>query len=86
VQHIGEHKGAPGIWIDFDAGMRKLLAPEYALPHLRPANASDATTPPNPAEKCDYCGGRPVVVAVAGPSGTQRCCERHRRDLAADAQ
>jgi hypothetical protein len=83
VQHIGEHKGAPAIWIDFDAATRKLLAAEYALPHLRPAEDSAATTPPDSTERCDYCGGRPVVVSVAGPTGTQRCCEQHRKELAA---
>jgi hypothetical protein len=84
IAHIADHKGRPAVWVDFDTGARRLLEVEYALPHLRPRSPRDATTPASPAERCDYCGGRPVVLTVAGSDKVRRCCDTHRGDLAKD--
>src|ERR1700723_3786274 len=45
IVHAGEYKAMPGVWIDFDAGMRKLLDIQHALPHLRPRRPQDTATP-----------------------------------------
>lgn len=84
IAHVGDYKTVPAVWIDFDAGVRRTLEIQYALPHLRPRRPQDAATPADPKERCDYCGGRPVVVSVTGPGGTRRCCDTHRADLAGD--
>ena len=84
IARIGDYKGASAIWIDFDTGTRRALAVEFALPHLRPRSPRDARTPADPKERCDYCGGRPVTVTVAGSDKVRRCCDTHRSDLAKD--
>lgn len=84
IVHIGEYKGVPALWIDFDTGMRRTLEIEYVLPNLRPRRRQDTTTPADPKERCDYCGSRPVVVTVAGSDWVRRCCSTHRADLAKD--
>jgi hypothetical protein len=84
IAHIGDYKGVPALWIDFDTGARRTLEIEVALPYLRPRRPQDATTPADPKERCDYCGGRPVVVTVTGSDRVRRCCSTHRADLAKD--
>ena len=84
IVHVGDHKGRPALWVDFETGARRLLDVEYALPHRRPRSPRDATTPADPAEQCDYCGGRPVTVTVAGSDKVRHCCDTHRGDLAKD--
>lgn len=81
VAHVGQDRGVPALWINFDAGMRKELAPEYALPHLRPLAMEDQVTQADPAEQCDYCGGRPMVVTVVGADRSQRVCGQHKAQL-----
>lgn len=81
---IGDHKGRSAVWVDFDTGARRLLDVEFAVPHLRPRGPQDTTTPVDPRERCDYCGGRPVVVTVTGSDKVRRCCDTHRSDLAKD--
>jgi hypothetical protein len=84
VAHIGDYKGVQALWVDFDTGARRTLEIEFALPYLRPRRPQDGTTPADPKEQCDYCGGRPVVLTVAGPDKLQRCCNTHCADLAKD--
>ena len=84
IAHIGDYKGASTLWIDFDTGARQTMEIQLALPYLRPRRPQDATTPADPKERCDYCGGRPVVVTVTGPDKVRRCCDTHRADLAKD--
>jgi hypothetical protein len=86
IARIGDYKGASTLWIDFDTGTRRALEIEFALPHLRPRGPRDATTPADPKERCDYCGGRPVVATVTGTETMRRCCDTHRGDLAKDLQ
>lgn len=84
IAHIGDYKGVPALWIDFDTGSRQTLEIEHALPYLCPRRPQDATTPADPKERCDYCGSRPVVVTVTGSGRIRRCCSTHRADLAND--
>jgi hypothetical protein len=84
IARLGECKAMPGVWIDFGAGMRKLLDIRQALPHLRPRRPQDPATPADPRERCDHCGGRPVVVSVTGSEGTRRACVTHRARVAED--
>lgn len=84
IARAGDHQGRPALWVDFDTGARRLLDVEYALPHLRLRSPQDVTTPANPRERCDYCGGRPVTVTVAGADKVQRSCDTHRGALAKD--
>jgi hypothetical protein len=86
IARVGDHKDAPALWIDFDTGTRRALHIEFALPHLRPREPQDATTPADPKERCDYCDGRPVVVTVTGTDKVRRSCDTHRGDLARDLQ
>jgi hypothetical protein len=81
VAHVGVYKNVRAVWVDFDAGMRKLLEIQHALPYLRPRRPEDATSPTDPAQRCDVCGARPVVVTVSGPSGTSRACQAHRASV-----
>ena len=84
IVRVGDHNGSRALWIDFDTGARRLLDVEYALPHLRLRSPRDATTPVNPAEQCDSCGGRPVTLTITGSDKVQRSCDTHRDDLAKD--
>jgi len=87
IANVGDYKGVPTVWVDFDTGTRRALDIEWALPHLRPRGPRDATTPANAKERCDYCGSRPVVVTAAGPGKVvRRCCDTHRSELAKDAR
>jgi|SRR6516164_9903527 len=81
IAQVGHYKGVPTLWVDFDTGARRTLEIEYELPHLRPRRPQDATTPADPKERCDYCGGRPVVITVTGSDKVRRCCNTHRADL-----
>jgi hypothetical protein len=78
VAHVGPYKGVQTVWVDFDSGDRRPLDPEYASPHVRLRSGADAETAPDPAITCDVCGGRPVVVTIAGTCSTERFCEAHR--------
>ena len=84
IAHIGDHNGVSALWVDFDTGARRLFAVEFALPHLRLRSPQDVTTPADPRERCDYCGGRPVTVTVTDSDEVRRCCDTHRGDLAKD--
>lgn len=84
IGRIGEYKGTPTVWIDFDAGMRKALSIEHGLPHLRPEQAGERRTASLPDERCDYCGSRPVVVSLLDGDVTGRCCDDHREQLSLD--
>ncbi|MDP9389148.1 MAG: hypothetical protein M3Q48_14825 [Actinomycetota bacterium] len=78
VVHVGDYKGDQAVWVDFDRGDRKMLDPTYASSHVRLRTRSDKATPASPSIMCDVCGGRPVVVTVAGPGGPEQFCEAHR--------
>ena len=50
-------------------------AEEYSVRKSSARAASDLMTATG-SERCDYCGGRPVVISVTGPGWT-RTCLRH---------
>lgn len=78
VVNVGEYKGAPAVWVDFDRGDRKVLDPAYGGQHVRSRTRGDKQTPITPSIRCDVCGGRPVVVTIAGPDGRDQFCDDHR--------
>lgn len=78
VVHVGPYRGTQAAWIDFDRGDRKVLDPEYAAAHTRLRVKGDRTSAPLPHVRCDVCGGRPVVVSIAGANRTQQFCEEHK--------
>jgi hypothetical protein len=78
VVHVGEYKGAPGVWIDFDRGDRKLLDPVSASRYVRLRTARDKATRVARAIRCDLCGRRPVIVTIAAQNGTEQFCEAHQ--------
>src|SRR5258708_33698482 len=82
IAHVGDYKTVPAVWIDFDAGVRRTLEIQYALPHLRPRRPQDAATPADPKERCDYCGGRPGVVSVTRARGARRFGVTHPAEFA----
>jgi len=77
VIRLWDDEGTPVASVDFDAGDRKALMLEYALPALRPATRVDQMTTPDPAQRCDVCGGRPVSLVI----GDLRACESHAAGL-----
>ena len=79
VGRVGEYKGVPTVWVDFDYGERKALSLEYGLPHLSPRKRGVGRTPPCPDLHCDVCGGRPLVLNTAG----RRLCEDHKAQFKA---
>ncbi|GAA4980497.1 hypothetical protein GCM10023317_03890 [Actinopolymorpha pittospori] len=80
VARVGYYKGIPSVWIDFDAGARRALDLQIALPFLTSDDGRSAATSPDPRQKCDVCGARPVVLDVAHAGGHMRLCEAHRSE------
>lgn len=74
VGRVGDYKGVPTVWIDFDYGERKALSLEYGLPHLAPLRGGARRTPSRADLRCDVCGEAPLVVNTHG----QKLCERHK--------
>src|SRR5258708_12128163 len=59
IAHVGDYKTVPAVWIDFDAGVRRTLEIQYALPPLRPRRPQDAPTPPAPNPRLTPSRGTP---------------------------
>lgn len=74
VGRVGDYKGEPTIWVDFDYGERKALSLEHALPHLTTRKRWTRRTAPRPELRCDVCGARPLVVNTHN----QKLCESHK--------
>jgi len=79
VSGLGEYRGLPAVWIDFDYGERKALALEHGLPHLSPQKRRRRRTPHQAGMRCGICGAIPVVLNVDG----QKFCEAHTSELQA---
>ena len=73
VGRVGDYRGVPTVWIDFDYGERKALSLEHGLPHLGPRGPRIRSTTPRPELRCDVCGARPLVLNTHG----QKLCEVH---------
>lgn len=73
LTHVGEYRGLPSVWIDFDYGERKGLLSAHAIPHLSPHRRWRRRTPRQADMQCGTCGETPVVLNVDG----QRFCEIH---------
>ena len=74
VVEVGDYKGMPTVWVNFDPGSVKALALEYATSCVRPRRRWDRRTPASPDERCDVCGARPVVLQI----DSHRYCDAHR--------
>jgi hypothetical protein len=74
VVQVGDNKGVQSVWIAFDFGAVKALDMEFAAPLIRSLGEGEPRTPPDPAERCDVCGSRPVALTA----GDQRFCLEHR--------
>ncbi|WP_185996190.1 hypothetical protein [Nocardioides campestrisoli] len=77
VAQVGEYRGVPSVWIDFDYGERKGLALEFGLPHLGPHKRFRRRTPRQKDMQCSVCGAVPVVLNVDG----QKFCEAHESEF-----
>ena len=82
VVDLAAVEGLPTASVDFDAGDRKALMLEYALPVMRPATRADRPTTPDAAQQCDICGARPVALVVSD----LRACEPRDRPALSSQQ